>query len=100
MRPESAGRLTAAAWLTYANEFKLAYARLESPMEEEAWHWVLAQVPDRLCQGVIREERRRNSDRPMVRLTGFQGVPLEDIRGLLGSAIGDLGLAALVTIVP
>ena len=87
--PENQGQLTSVAWLEYVNRFKLMYSRLENPQEDEAWHWLVARVPESIRTALLREQMKRNNHDPRVRLTGVQDIPVEQVARLLAGTVGE-----------
>ena len=88
LRPEHQGQLKHAAWMAYVNQFRLLSARLDHPIENEAWHWVMARIPESIRTPILREQVKRNNREPQARLAGVQGIPIDGVASLFRDAVG------------
>jgi hypothetical protein len=94
LRPKTEGKLTLEAWREFEAHFKLLYSRLENPSEEDAYNLVAEKMPETQRRSCIREQDRRNQDRPTLKLKGVTNITnvpdatTEDVRDLVAATVG------------
>jgi hypothetical protein len=76
LKPENAGKLTLESWNAYMAQFKLLQYRLEDPNERELIEWVQSKVPHNIRNRLIGREVSQSESRPLLKVTGVDGVPL------------------------
>eukprot|EP00667_Euglena_gracilis_P023714 EG_transcript_26933 len=88
------GKLTLGAWREFEARFKLLYSRLEHPSADDAYALVAERMPEMMRRNCIREQDRRNQDRPTLKLKGLTNVPgipdatREDVTRLVAATLG------------
>ncbi len=99
LTPYHQGKVTSEVWLEYTQNFRLNLARISTEVrEEEVWAWAWENVPHGLRPTVTRELAKRDRHHPVIRATGLDKEPVDEVQGIVKAILERAGIAGEITV--